>query len=69
VSEFQADAPQATASEGPYVAAKAVFEPATLRKKYAESTNAPPRPANILLQIYDDGRVEHPAEWHNFTAF
>ena len=43
VSEFHAKAQQATASEGlvqgPYVAARTGFEPATLRTKGAESTN------------------------------
>jgi len=43
VSEFHAEAPQATTSEGlvrgPYMAARAGFEPATLRTKGAESTN------------------------------
>ena len=45
--EFQAEASQATASEGlvqgPYVAARTEFKPATLRTKGVESTNAPPR--------------------------
>jgi len=40
--------PQATASEGlaqgPYVAARAGFEPMTLHMKGAESTNEPPCP-------------------------
>ena len=48
VSEFHAEAPQATAREGlaqgHYVAARAGFEPATLRTKGDESTNEPPRP-------------------------
>ena len=50
LSEFQfyAKVPQATASEGlaqgPYVAARAGFEPATLRTKGDESTNEPRRP-------------------------
>ena len=48
MSEFHAEAPQATANEGlaqgPYVAARAGFEPATLRSKGDESTNEPPRP-------------------------
>jgi len=48
VPEFYAEAPRATASEGlvqgPYVAAIANFESATLCTKGAESTNAPPRP-------------------------
>ena|SRR6218665_1455365 len=47
VPEFLAEAPQATASEGlaqcPYVAARTGFEPATLRTKGVESTNAPPQ--------------------------
>ena len=47
VSEFHAEAPQAIASErlaqGPYVAARAGFEPTTLRSKGIEFTNAPPR--------------------------
>ena len=46
--EFHAEAPQATASEGlakgPYVAARAGFEPTTLRSKGVDSTNAPLRP-------------------------
>src|SRR6218665_1672084 len=45
VSEFHAKAQQATASEGlaqgPYVAARAGFEPMTLRMKGDESTNEP----------------------------
>ena len=45
VPEFHAEAPQATASEGlrkgPYVAARAGFEPTTLRTMGVESTNAP----------------------------
>ena len=47
VSEFHAEAPHATASEGlvrgPYVAARAGFKPVTLPKKGAESTNESPR--------------------------
>ena len=42
---------QVTASEGlaqgPYVAVRAVFEPATLWSKWIDSTNASPRP-NLL---------------------
>ena len=53
VSEFHAEAPQATASEGlaqsPYVAARAGFETATLRTKGAESTNELPRPTIFSL--------------------
>src|SRR6218665_4164165 len=50
VAEFRlhAEALQATASEEiaqcPYVAARVGFEPATLRSKGIDSTNAPPRP-------------------------
>ena len=51
VSVFRAEAPQATASEGhaqgPYMAARVGFEPATLRTKGDESTNAPPHPTII----------------------
>src|SRR6218665_155453 len=47
LSKFHPKAPQATASEGlsqgPYVAAGAGFQPATLRTKGDESTNEPPR--------------------------
>ena len=46
MSEFHAEAPQATASEGlaqgPYVAARARVEPMTLWVKGVDSTNAPP---------------------------
>ena len=49
VPEFHAKAPQATASEGlaqgPCVAARAKFEPLTLRTKGAESTNELPFPS------------------------
>jgi len=48
VSQFHAEAPQATVSEGlaqgPYVAARAGFEPATIRTRDDESTNEPPCP-------------------------
>src|SRR6218665_404239 len=48
VSEFYAEAPQATASkglaQGPYVAARAGVEPTTLRLTVIDVTNAPPRP-------------------------
>ena len=44
------EALQATVSkvlaQGPYVAARAGFEPATLLSKDIDSTNAPPRPTN-----------------------
>ena len=46
VSEFNAKALKASVSEGlaqgPYVAPRAGFEPATLRTKGIDSTNAPP---------------------------
>ena len=46
VSEFPVKVPQATASgglaQGLYVAARAGFEPTTLRTKGDESTNEPP---------------------------
>ena len=45
---LHADALQATVSEGraqgPYVAARAEFEPTTLRSKGIDSTSATPRP-------------------------
>ena len=48
--EFHTEAPQATASEGlaqgPYVAVRTEFEPATLWTKGVESTNEPPLPTN-----------------------
>jgi len=47
-TEFHVEAPQATVSEGlaqgPYVAARAVFEPTTLWTEGLESTNKPPHP-------------------------
>src|SRR6218665_531693 len=52
VSEFHAEAPQATASEGlaqdPYVAARAGFEPTTIWSTDIDSTNEPP--LSILLR-------------------
>jgi len=48
VSEFHAEAPQATVSEGltqgPYVVARVGVEPMTLRTKDIDSTNVPPHP-------------------------
>ena len=48
MSEFRAEAPQATAraelAHGPYVVARAGFEPTTLQMKGDESTNEPPCP-------------------------
>ena len=53
MSEFHAEASQATASEclahGPYVAARVGFEPTTLWTKGDESTNEPPRPTTRHL--------------------
>ena len=54
MSEFHAEAPQATVSQGlaqgPYVAARAGFEPATLRTRVDESTSEPPR-SNIQHDV------------------
>ena len=65
VLKFHAKAPQATASEGlaqgPYVSARAEFEPATLRTKGDESTNEPPRPHNIVL-------IEHQSIYNNIDT-
>src|SRR6218665_2091818 len=51
VSEFHAEAPQATASEelaqGSYVADRAGFKPTTLRSTGIDSTNELPRPDSI----------------------
>jgi len=56
VPEFHTEAPQATASEGlaqgPYVAARAVFEPAPLRTKGDESTNVPLHPIGTSIVWY-----------------
>ena len=47
---------QATASEGlsqgHYEAARAGFEPTTLRTKGVESTNAPPHPTTATSHLY-----------------
>ena len=61
MSEFHAKVPQATASEGlakgPYMVARAAFEPTILLTKGAESTNEPPRPLfNIFVFISGKGR-------------
>jgi len=58
--------PRATASEGPYTAARAGFESATLQAKGVESTNAPPRPAfrhppglnSQLMCVNDDNNYD-----------
>src|SRR6218665_651491 len=56
VSEFHAKATQATASEGiaqgPNMAARAGFEPATLRTKGVESTNVQPCLTNHIIYQY-----------------
>ena len=51
--EFHAEAQLATEREGlgkqgPYVAARAGFEPVTLLTKGVESTNSPPCPMNVI---------------------
>ena len=52
MSEFRAEAPQATASEGlaqsPYMAARVGLELTTLRPKCDESTNEPPHPIEAI---------------------
>jgi len=57
VPNFHAEAPQAAASEilaqGPYVAARARFEPATLQTKGFKSTNEPLHPTSIGLTDCD----------------
>ena len=54
--EFHAEAPQAYASEGlaqgSYVAARAGFEPMTLRMKGDESTIEPPHPGSCNLVMH-----------------
>ena len=59
MSDFHADAPKETASEGlakgPYLAARAGFEPTTLQTKGDESTNEPPRPTTIIIVIITIG--------------
>ena len=56
LSEFHAEVPQAIASEGlaqgPCVAARVGFEPATLRMKGDESTNEPPRPIRFSYFVF-----------------
>jgi len=64
VLEFHAKAPQATASEeltqGPYVAARAEFEPTTtLRTKGFESTNEPPCQTIRVLYVCLDDWMTH----------
>ena len=54
LSEFHAEVPQAIASEGlaqgPYMVARAGFEPTTLRTKGNESTNEPPYPKYVYAE-------------------
>ena len=56
VSEFRAEVPQATASEGlaqgSYVAARAGVEPTTLRMIGVDSTNEPPRSTFLDFVAY-----------------
>ena len=60
--EFNAEAPQATVSEGfaqgSYVAARAGIEPMTLRTKGVDSTNAPPCPITIIKDGWVDGWMD-----------
>jgi len=53
VSEFHAEAPQATASEalaqGHYVAARTGFKLTNLRTKGDDSSNEPPRPTRLVI--------------------
>src|SRR6218665_2507947 len=55
VSEFHAEASQATVSEGPaqgpYVAARAGFEPGTLRSTGIDSTNVPSRLTDSCMRF------------------
>ena len=57
VSEFHAEVPQVTASEGlaqdPYVAARAGFEPSTLWSKGDESNKEAPRPISVTMLSTD----------------
>src|SRR6218665_29012 len=63
VSEFHAETPQATASEGlsqgPYVAARAGFEPTTLRSTGIDSPNELPRPTNYDVVDQVDPVISH----------
>ena len=84
MSEFHAEAPQTIASEefaqGPYVAARAGFEPATLGTKGAESTNAPLRPTMrhhapplhypvITTSFIQSFHLIHPSFIHSIHSF
>ena len=61
VSEFHAEAPQATVSEGlaqgPYMAARAGFGPTTLRTKGAKSNDEPPCPICCSILANSSGRL------------
>ena len=63
VSEFHAEVLQASASEGLaqglYVAARAGFEPTTLRSRGIESTNERPRPTHIVCLECKAAIVKH----------
>ena len=48
VSEFTRRSATAIVTEGPYVAARAGFEPTTLLSKGIDSTNASPRPTTVV---------------------
>src|SRR6218665_1296496 len=39
-------------AQGPYMAARAGFEPTTLRSNRVVSTNAPPCPTNTIVSVY-----------------
>ena len=58
MSEFHAEAPQGTVSEGlsqgPYMAVGAGFEPTTLRSTAIDSTNDPPCPTLVCDYIHAD---------------
>ena len=55
VWEFHAESPHTALIEGlaqgPYVAVRAGFEPATLRTKGVESTNESPHPTTVGLSL------------------
>src|SRR6218665_1805310 len=74
---LHAEALQATASDGlvqgPYVAARVRFEPATLRSKIIDSTNAPPHPTmllkgNIMLTKYNANESNYNAIESKYNA-
>ena len=67
MSEFRAKAPQATATDGlaqgPYVAARAGSEPATLRTKGSESINEPPLPTMYIYVVINAACFVRCAIW------